>query len=424
MTKDTLKRIIVDQREDLEQLFRAEKPVSREGIPQCRKLLSHPNILLVSGPRRTGKSFFSHILAAERRYAFINFDDERLLGFSSEDFNQILECFYELYGDPEYLLFDEIQNIHGWELFISRLRQGHKIIVTGSNANLLSSEMASHLTGRFVPFSLFPMSFSEFILYKSFKVSPNDIHSTRKRAAIEALFAEYLRFGGIFEYYKFGKPHLRSLFSSIITKDILGRYKIGYPTVLEEMALTLITGFATKISTNKIAKQFKVKSYHTIQDYLAYIQNTYLVFSINKFSYKLKEQLSSFKKIYTIDNGFIEALAFNFSENKGRLLENLVAVELKRRCANKDTELFYWDNYLNECDFIIKTGKKVSVVYQVCYELNSQNEKREINGLLGALTAYNLGSGTILTMSQKESRHVAGRTISVLPVWEWLLLQL
>ncbi|MGA2091634.1 MAG: AAA family ATPase [Endomicrobiales bacterium] len=166
MNKETLKRVIVDQRQELEKRFCQERVLEREGIKPCMKYLVQPNLLLVSGMRRAGKSFFAHILAGKNSYAFLNFDDERLMGFVASDFNNVLECFNELYGEPPYLLFDEIQNVKGWELFAGRLRNTAKVIITGSNANLLSRELSTHLTGRFMEYVLHPMSFKEFCGFK------------------------------------------------------------------------------------------------------------------------------------------------------------------------------------------------------------------------------------------------------------------
>lgn len=421
MNKEFLKNVIVDQKDLIETHIKSENIIERDGLTQCSNFITHPNILLISGLHRAGKSFFSHLLVKEKKYAYINFDDERLISFKTEDLNSLLESFYELYGDCDYFLFDEIQNIKGWELFINRLRLKYKIIITGSNARLLSSEMATHLTGRFDTHTIFPMSFTEYLRFHSTPSENLKHFSTREKARYGSLFENYLRSGGIFEYYRFGKEHIRSLFSSIITKDILSRYAIKFPVELEELALYMVNSFASKISVNKITKMLGINSPHTIREYIKYLENTFLIFGVNKFSYKLKEQRSAFRKIYIMDNGIIDSLLFDFSANKGRLLENTVAIELKRRSIREAFDFYYWSNYINECDFVIKTGRKIASIYQVCYELTEKNQQREFAGLVEAAREFNLKEGVVLTMFQEDTQTFNGFTIKIVPVWKWLV---
>lgn len=420
MKKEFLKNVILDQKELIESHIKSGNIIDRDGLVQCSKFIAHPNTLLISGLRRAGKSIFSHILLKEKKYAYINFDDERLIRFKTEDFNSLLEACYELYGDCDYFLFDEIQNIKGWELFINRLRLKYRIIITGSNARLLSSEMATHLTGRFDTYTIFPMSFSEYLHFQSIPLEYKEHHTTREKAQYGVIFESYLRCGGIFEYYKFGKEHIRSLFSSIISKDILSRNIIKFPVELEELAVYMVNSFASKISVNKIANMLGINSPHTIREYIKYLESTFLIFSVNKFSYKLKEQSSAFRKMYITDNGIIDSLLFDFSANKGRLLENLVAIELKRRSGQQNFTFYYWSNYVNECDFVIKSGRKIISIYQVCYELTEENQRREFAGLIEAGREFNLNEGIVLTMFQEETRSINSFTIKIEPVWKWL----
>lgn len=421
MDKEYLKKVIVDQKEEILERLKKEETIPRDGFDICLSYIKHPNLLLISGIRRAGKSFFSHLLINQKYYAFLNFDDERLIEFKTKDFNIALECFYELYKDFNYIVFDEIQNIEGWELFINRLRNKYKIIITGSNANLLSHDMATHLTGRFSDFVLFPLSFKEFLKFNNLEFKDTSLYSTRERSAIIALFENYLKTGGIFDYYKFGGDFLRNLWSSIIIKDIAVRYKIKYSHILEELSLSLINNFACKISGRNLTRQFELKSPHTINKYIRYLENTFLIFTVNKFSYKIKEQMTTLKKVYIIDNGFINVLSFIFSENKGRLLENIVAVELKRKSCREKSEIFYWDNYNIECDFIVKKMKKIVMAYQVCNEITINNKEREISGLIGAMREFKLKNGIILTSSQEEEINMDDYKINVIPIWKWLL---
>jgi len=421
MNKELIKNIIIDQRESITQKLHDENIISRDGLGKCLQYLQHPNLLLVSGLRRVGKSIFSHLLVGNAPYAFINYDDERLIEFAAGDFNIVLECFHELFPAAEYLLFDEIQNITGWELFINRCRERNKVIITGSNANLLSHELSTHLTGRYVDFTLYPLSFKEFLRFKEFHVNEKTVYSTKAKSTLQSLFNDYLENGGIIDRYKFGPDFLRNLFRSILTKDIALRYQIRYPAILEEMAMLLTTNFTSKVSVNRLTKHLQLKSPHTTAEYIRYLENSFLLFTLPKFSYKLKEQQSSFKKSYIIDNGLINALSFQFTENKGRFLENVVAIELKRRSYAEHFEFYYWDNYHKECDFVIKRTQKITDAYQVCHELTFENRDREINGLIAALKEFNLKEGIILTASTEDSIEEEGFTIKILPIWKWLL---
>jgi predicted AAA+ superfamily ATPase len=419
MNRDLLRQIVADQWETAEKTEAIKTLILREGVAEASRALSHPNILLISGMRRSGKSTFSHQIASKHPYAAINFDDERLLGFKTEHFNLLLQVFSELRPEFKYLLFDEIQNIPGWELFTNRIRANHKVIITGSNANLLSSELSTHLTGRFDAISLFPMSWKEYLSFIHNKTNPLTAYSSTQSHRLITLSETFLCSGGIFEYYSLGKEHIRTLFGSILHKDILGRYHVSYPHVLEELSLLLITGFASKLSVNKLAAHFRVKSPHTIKEYLQYLENTFLVFSISKWSYKLREQQSAAKKVYCADNGIIDALSFSFSSNKGRLLENAVAIELKRKCLNNGDSVHYWDDYHNECDFIIKKGTQVVSATQVCYEITEENSVREKNGLLKAMEHFDLKEGTIVTLGQSNEEVVGDKVIRTIPFFRW-----
>lgn len=421
MNKELIKNVIADQRELIEEKLKNEKIIGRDGIEKCSRYLKYPNVLLISGIRRSGKSIFAHLLAGHKKYASINFDDERLMDFSTGDFNLVMESFYELYENFDYLLFDEIQNIKGWELFINRLREKFKIIVTGSNANLLSKDLATHLTGRFNDFVLYPMNFKEYLSFK--EKAPNlNYFSTKQRALASGLFKDYLYNGGIFEYYKFGKEFIRNLFSSIITKDVVVRYKIRRAKELEDLAVLMANYFASKISMSNLANVLRVKSPNTIREHVGYLENSFLFFTINKFSFKIKEQLSTFKKVYCTDNGILSSLIFNISENRGRFLENMVAIELKRNSYLYDYEIYYWDNGSKfECDFIVKKQARVVSAIQVCSELTIKNKKREIGGLVEAMKYFGLKEGYIFTLSEEDELIEDGFKINIVPVWKWIL---
>ncbi|PKM99148.1 MAG: hypothetical protein CVU78_07780 [Elusimicrobia bacterium HGW-Elusimicrobia-2] len=421
MEKETLKNIIADQIETAGEKSGREKVISREGMEKCRKYLAHPNILLISGLRRAGKSVFSNLLVRNEKYVFLDFDDERLIEFNTKDFNLLLECFYEISDGFDHILLDEIQNVSGWELFVNRLRKKYKVVVTGSNANLMSGEMATRLTGRFLDFTLFPMSFREFLEFSGIAMKKASIYSTKERSRIITVFEKYLQNGGVFDFYKFGPEFLRNLWRSVIMKDIIVRYSVKYPIVLEELALFLVNCFTSKISPSRICRSLKIKSPHTISAYIKYLEDSFLIFTVKKFSYKLKEQLSAFKKVYVTDNGAVNSLIFKFSENRGKFLENIVAVELKRRSLREGLEIFYWDNYNAECDFVVKKGQAFCFACQVCSHISAINKKREIEGLKAAMKELGIKKGFILTSSTEDSILSDGFRIEIIPVWKWLL---
>ena len=423
MNKDFLRQIIADQKEAMQRSISSDSIIERDGLELCRVKLKNPNILLVTGMRRAGKSVFAHLVSQNSTCSFLSFDDERLIEFKSQHFQQLIEVFHELYGETEYYLFDEIQNVSGWELFVNRIRLNKKIIVTGSNSNLMSAEMGTHLTGRYDVWQLFPMSFPEFLAYKKHSFSSLKSLTTVQRSAIVVLFAEYLSLGGIFEGHLFGLQRLRTMFSAVLAKDILMRHQVRYPAVLEQLALILFNSFAQKISFSKITARCTVKSSHTITEYAGYLESTFLLFFVSKFSYRLKEQQAALKKVYSIDNGLLSALTMLYSPNKGQFLENLVAIELKRKVSLGQGEVFYWDNYRQECDFVVKTGQKITHAYQVCYTFGEENSKRELNGLCTALDQFNLKQGTILTNDQEETFEHENFKINLVPVWKWLLTE-
>jgi hypothetical protein len=419
MDKNLLKRIILDQKETVEARMQKKEMISRQGFFHAPGLLRRPNVLLISGLRRAGKSVLSHQIAASMKRAALNFDDERLFGFTVRDFDLLLTAFYELFGEVEVFLFDEIQNIMGWELFINRIRDDQRIIITGSNAHLLSSELSTHLTGRYDALTLFPMSWREFLSFVGVGEDPSAALSTRQKGRLTAVFERYVQEGGIFEYHTIGKEHIRSLFSSIIHKDIFGRYALAYPHVMEELALLMVNSVASKLSVNNLAGHLKVKSPHTIKEYLGYLEDTFLLFTIEKMSYKLRERQSAAKKAYIADNGIIDALSFEFSSNRGRLLENAVAIELARRSTRDGSRIYYWDDYQNECDFILKKGTRIAGGIQVCHDLTERNIGREKRGLVKAMEEFSLKEGLIITADQSNEEEIDGKLIRTVPFYQW-----
>ena len=412
--------IILDQRQNLEIVERKSKIIEREKLEESKKYIKFPNVLVITGIRRCGKSIFSYLLVKNHKLGYINFDDERLTGLKTEDLNLILESFYRLYGDLDFLIFDEIQNVPNWELFITRLRQTKKIILTGSNSNLLSGELATHLTGRHIDVKLFPFSFKEFLKFKEFKIQ-ND-YSTKEKAEIKNLLDEYLKFGGFPEVYTIGKEILLSIYEDILTKDIVLRYKINKIEDLKKLTRYLITNSSKEISYKKLGKIFNINKVQTISNWISYLENTFLIFKLEKFDFKLKQQYSSQKKIYCIDTGIINTLGFLFSKNIGQIIENAVFLHLQRK-KTSDIEIYYWKDYFqNEVDFILKQSTKIIKLFQVSYVSRKEElNEREINSLLKASEELKCNDLNIITWEYEDKEKIQTKVVNFIPLWKFLI---
>lgn len=416
-----LKVIIKEQRQEIEKIEKKEKIIERERLKEAKTFLSHPNIVVVTGIRRCGKSIFSYLLEKNNKFAYINFDDERLSEVTGKELNKILEAFYELYGDVEYIILDEIQNVSGWELFVSRLRRTKKVILTGSNSNLFSGELATHLTGRYVDIKLFPFSFHEFLTLKGFQFSK--AYTTEERARIFSYLNDYLVLGGLPEVYKFGKAIAVKIYEDILTKDIVLRYKINKVGEFKNLAKYLISNSSEEVSFTKLSNILGVKHVSTISKWVSYIENAFLIFRLERFDFKLKQQFIAPKKIYCLDTGVVDSIGFKFSENKGKILENSVAVELQRRKEKNNLEIYYWkDARQNEVDFVIKQRTKVIQLIQATY-ISSKLEIKEkrIKSLLKASKELKCNNLLVITWDYEAEERIDSKKIKFVPLWKWFL---
>lgn len=378
-------------------------------------------IIIISGVRRCGKStLLQEIRSQNKEQAYyLNFDDERLINFSVDDFQPLYELFIELYGVQHTFYFDEIQNVKGWERFVRRLHDyGNKIYITGSNASMLSRELGTHLTGRFISKELFPFSFIEFIDFKGQSSLLTGLLSSEKKANIKALFSEYFKTGGFPEFLAHqNSEYLQSLYQSIFYRDIMVRNKLTNEHEFLELVHYLATNLSKPFSNNNLVKTLRISSPTTIKQYVAYLQDTYLFFSINKFDYSLKKQVFNPKKGYFIDQALARQIGFSFSSDRGRVFENIVFLELKRR----GYELFYHRQKF-ECDFVgRKNGKIVSLIQVTVSIMDFLTRERELRGLVEAIEAYGLKEGFIITESEEENIEIGAVKIHVLPAWKWLL---
>jgi predicted AAA+ superfamily ATPase len=348
----------------------------------------------------------------------VNFEDERLLDFKAQDFEMLNEILVEFYGPPKIYFFDEIQNIDKFETFVRRLQdEKKKVIITGSNAALLSKEFGTRLTGRYKSFEVYPFSFKEFLHFKKIVVEKDDFYDVEKKVNMLKLFEEYLLSGGLPEYLKNkDKDYVRTVYENILYKDIITRYSIKKEKIIKELVNILATNATFQFTYNSLKKTLGLSNAITVKEYISYLGNSYLFFEILKFSPSIKQQLNSPRKIYLIDSAFNQVCGLNFTPNRGRNLENAVFIELKK----EGKEVYYYSDK-NECDFVIKEGIKITQAIQVCHTLDDTNREREINGLIGAMNAFKLKDGLLLTSEQTEELQVEGKKIKIVPVFRWMI---
>ncbi len=421
MDKALLKDIVLEQRRIQESL---DPGIKRENLSSIEKYFFLPHSIVISGIRRSGKStLLSQIIKTHYKdnYYYFNFEDERLIEFKAEDFNVLYEILIELYGEKKTFFLDEIQNVPKWESFVRRLQDaGCKFFITGSNASLLSRELGTKLTGRAIISELYPFSFREFLVFKGFTVKKNSLSLTQERALIKKNFNEYLRGGGMPEYLKYqDKIVQKRVYEDILYRDIVVRHEIKAVNSLRELSLYFMSNMASQFTFNGLKEAFHLGSPNTVKSYADYLENSFLIFIINKFSYSLKKQSVAPKKVYCIDNGLVDAIAFQFSKNKGKFYENLVFGELKRRGG----EIYY---YLTEdgkeVDFLVRQDNKASSLIQVTESLDADKVRtREIDALAKAMNELKVSSGLILTYDHEEKVRADGKNIMVKPIYKWLL---
>lgn len=382
---------------------------------------------VVIGVRRCGKSTICKkvLIESNINFAYVNFDDERLMHFKIDDMNSVMETLYRIYGDFDCLLLDEIQNVEGWHLFVNRImRGGMKVVLTGSNANLLSGELATHLTGRYNQISLYPFSFVDFCVAKGVDVSSA---STKSKALRQRSLDEYLSCGGFPEIIdgEEKKEYVMSLLSAIIQKDICRRYKINRTQTLWEIANNLIDKNCQEISYNVIQRQFDIGSVHTVKNYVSYLNEAFLLRTVSKFSTKSSDRLLS-KKSYVTDMAFIsDREDVVMSQNLGWRLENAVYLELLRRINSEYQQIYYLrKTNLFEVDFVIYEGSRILELIQVTYMMDKSNKKlykREIDGLIKGAQLTKCERLTLVCLEgENEILDVGEHKIKVVKASEWL----
>ena len=424
--QNRLKDIVSNQKLQKEQLLTLSY-IDRTKEPFGKKWLDSNLIKVVLGPRRAGKSVFSLVLLKDRLFMYFNFDDEVLSGVDGIDTDELMKELHAAYGQIKTVLFDEIQNLPGWELFVNRLhRSGYNLVLTGSNAHLLSKELATHLTGRHMPIEILPFDFNEFLRAKKFQMDSEYSALPQRRGELLNLMENYLLNGGFPEVAVNNidpKDYLDVLLDSLLFKDVVKRHRVRFSTQLGNLAAHLINNFANLYTVRKLLEALNLKSATTVEKYINYLEAAYLIFSLLRYSPKSLERIKSPRKVYVVDNGFVSAKVIQHSPDKGKLMENLVFTELVKHGAKPNRDLFYYKTRNNrEVDFVVKKGIEVTELIQVCYDLtNPDVEQRETKALFEASEELKVKKLTVLTWDEKREVKKDGNVIHLKPLWEWLL---
>ena len=419
MKRDTIKRRLTEQ-ETYTRKYLNKPLIPREHFSDYQKQLTTHFIKTILGPRRAGKTTLGLLLLKKENFYYVNFDDEILSTLKHEDLGELLELLNEIFGKRPYLFLDEIQNIESWELFVNRLqRLGYNIIISGSNSKLLSKELSSHLGGRTLTLEILPFSFKEFLKAKditSIKETDEEI------GRIKNQLREYIKWGGYPEIVTevtdsyLRKKYLNELLDTIIFRDITQRFNIKYTSELVALATIIINHFSTKTSLSKVSRDLGIST-HTIKKYISYLEEAYMIISSKKFSYKPREMESSFRKYYCIDTGLLNAKKTTLTKDFGKKLENIVAVELKRR--NIDLYYYIVDNKY-EVDFVIGDSTSITEVIQVVDD-GQEMPKREIRTGVLACKKLHCKNLTLITWNTEEKKVEEDIKIQIIPIWKWLL---
>ena len=406
-----MKTTIFNQRAERDELL--SRPYQQRHTKyDADELLQNPLIKLITGPRRVGKSVFALLMLQGKNFAYLNFDDNQLLEKWDEDL--AMSALDDVYPGYDFMLLDEIQNLPDWDLWVSKLyRRGKNLIITGNNAKMLSSEMATVLTGRYLQIEMLPFSLDETMSWRDISL---DLEKPTAQAIV--LADDYLRNGGYPETIQarsITKSYLSTLFDSILLKDVAKRHKVRNTTDLYNLANYLLSNFCNPISANELAGELGLSSVATTKKFCNYLNEPYLFFYLPRFNNKLKLMNKVPKKVYVVDNGFVQSTAFSLSENLGRLLENQVFVELLRRGYAPGTTLFYYRTRNDkEIDFVTRKGAKVEQLIQVCYDMTSEKtRKRELDALVEAADELHCDNLLVITNNQQEKIEWKDKMINV-----------
>ncbi|MGA9139571.1 MAG: ATP-binding protein [Methanocella sp.] len=394
LLREGIKEVVEIQHKEITDLDRG---IKRDVIDSID--MKSPLAIIVSGVRRCGKStLLKQIMARTDHFNYFNFEDERAMNFEVSDFDKLDLIFSEINPGTDHYFFDEIQNVPGWERFVRRkLDQGKKFFITGSNSSLLSRELGTKLTGRHLTYELFPFSFNESLRLED-------------RAPSLSTFKDYSNKGGFPGHMKFDNDMmLQQVFSDIVIKDIVVRYGLKDHAMVKNLAVYLMTNAGKEFSYNGLKRTFDIGTASTVSNIVSYFEDSYLLFTIPRFSFSFKNQIVNPKKAYSIDHGLAKANSVSFSADNGRILENIIFLHLRRKYP-----MIYYFRERNECDFIVKESDGGFKAIQVCYKLDADNLQREMKGLREAMDTLKTNKGMIVTFDQDDRID----DIEVIPAWK------
>ena len=411
-----MKTVILNQKKERDNLM-SRPYLTRRGNQDTDLLLGSNLIKLITGPRRVGKSTQALLMLRNKNFAYLNFDSQPLL--DAWDANLIMRMLDDVYPDYEYILLDEVQNLDAWDLWVSELyRTGKNLVITGSNAKMLSSEMATVLTGKYLQMEMLPFSLEEFFDWHKLA-----LHNLEPEQETEAavLTDDYMRNGGYPEVVatrQLTRSYLDTLFDSIVWKDVAKRHHVRNVTDLNNLAMYLVSNFCNPVSANELTEELGFSSVNTTKKFMDYLHEPYLFYYLPRYNNKLKLMKKAPRKVYVVDNGFVAAKAFALSDNLGRLLENQVFIELIRRGYDTDKTMFYYRSRNDkEVDFVLRRGTHIERLVQVCYDISSpKTEKREVDSLIECAGELKCSNLVIVTNTDERKIEKDGYKISLVPV--------
>ena len=411
-----MKTIVLNQRKERDELLSRQYLTRRSNHDEDMLLNSHL-IKLITGPRRVGKSTQALLMLRNKNFAYLNFDSQQLL--DAWDANLVMRMLDDVYPGYDYLLLDEVQNLEGWDMWVSELyRIGKNLVITGSNAKMLSSEMATVLTGKYLQVEMLPFSLEEF-----FDWNKLELHNLKPEqdAECKVLTDDYMRNGGYPEVVasrQLVRSYLDTLFDSIVWKDVAKRHNVRNITDLNNLAMYLVSNFCNPLSANELSEELGFSSVNTTKKFMDYLHEPYLFYYLSRYNNKLKLMKKAPRKVYVVDNGFVAAKAFSLSENLGRLLENQVFIELIRQGYDTEKTMFYYRSRNDkEVDFVLRKETRVERLVQVCYDLSSpKTEKREVDSIVECAGELKCSNLTIVTKEDERTIKKDGYTINVLPI--------
>lgn len=414
-----MKTIILNQRKERDELV-SRPYLMRRNNQNVDLLLNSHLIKLITGPRRVGKSTQALLMLRDKNFAYLNFDNHSLL--DAWDADLVMRMLDDVYPGYEYILLDEVQNLDAWDLWVSELyRRGKNLVITGSNARMLSSEMATVLTGKYLQVEMLPFSLEEF-----FDWNKLDLHSVNAEQQTDAyvLMDDYLRNGGYPEVVasrQLTRSYLDTLFDSIIWKDVARRHNVRNVTDLNNLAIYLVSNFCNPISANELTIELGFSSVNTTKKYMDYLHEPFIFYYLSRYNNKLKQMKKAPRKVYVVDNGFVTSKAFSLSENVGRLLENQVFIELLRRGYDVEKTMFYYRSRNDkEVDFVLRKETQIERLVQVCYDMSSpKTEKREVDSIIECAGELKCSNLVIVTNNDKRTIEKDGYRIEVVPISEF-----